>query len=67
VSHEVIDLADDSLTLRKEPRRMAFSVIKPKKRSTWFSQELSVGMKWMCQRGRRASSRVREAVPYETT
>ena len=46
---------------------MAFSVIKPKKRSTWFSQELYVGMKWMCQRGRRASSRVREAVPYETT
>ncbi|RWM06294.1 MAG: hypothetical protein EOR72_31830 [Mesorhizobium sp.] len=30
--------------LRKTPRRMASSVMSPKKRSTWFSQEAEVGV-----------------------
>ena len=32
-------------TLRKTPRRIAFSVILPKNLSTWFSHEPLVGVK----------------------
>lgn len=43
------------LTLNKGLRRMALSVISAKKRSTWFSHELQVGMRCMCQRSLVAS------------
>ena len=44
-----------SSTSRKTPRRRRFCVRSRKKRSTMFSQELLVGVKWMWNRGCRAS------------
>ena len=41
-------------TLWWTPRRICFSVMRPKKRSTWFSHDALVGVRWMCQRGRLA-------------
>jgi hypothetical protein len=37
-------LAISSLTLENLPRRIARSVINPKQRSTWLSQEAYVGV-----------------------
>ena len=38
-------------TLRKVPRRMRLRVISAKKRSTRFSHEALVGVKWRWKRG----------------
>jgi hypothetical protein len=40
-----------SATLLKTPQRMRSSVISPKKRSIWLSQEAEVGVKCMWNRG----------------
>ena len=42
-------------TLPKLPRRMHFSVNSRNHRSTRFSQEELVGVKWSCKRGCRSS------------
>jgi hypothetical protein len=36
----------NAATLRNTPRRICFSVIAAKNRSTWFSHEPLVGVKW---------------------
>ncbi len=44
-------------TLRNTPRRIRFSVISAKNRSTWFSHELLVGVKWRWYSGCRRNHR----------
>ena len=45
-------------TLLNAPRRMHFSVISAKNRSTWFSHELLVGMECRWYSGCRSSHRL---------
>ena len=45
----------NSLVERWTPRLICLSVSSPNQRSTWFSQEALVGVKWACQRGRLAN------------
>ena len=45
----------NSLTLKKLPRRIRFSVSRPNQRSTKFNQDELVGMKWRWNRRCRAS------------
>jgi hypothetical protein len=44
-------------TLRNAPRRIRFSVISAKNRSTWLSHYPLVGVKWTTNRGCRANHR----------
>ena len=45
------DVASRAATLVWTPRRMSLSVIRPKKRSTWLTQDDPVGVKWTWKRG----------------
>src|SRR5687767_6126169 len=47
--------ASRAATLVWTPRRMSLSMISPKNRSTWLTQDDPVGVKWMWNRGWRAS------------
>ena len=47
--------ASRAATLVWTPRRMSLSVTSPKNRSTWLTQDDPVGVKWMWNRGWRAS------------